>query len=270
MRPELFHMHFQGAVVAVPSYVALALAGFIAAWAGMGYLAKMRGLPLKRFFTAAVILSAMVVLGSRLLYVLHSPEQFHSIRDVLYPSTKGFAVSGGIVLAVVVSWFLLPTLGYRRGSFWDIAAGPTALGFAFGRMGCFLASCCFGKVTASPLGVQFPWGSQPHRWQIREGVIGLFQKPLPVYPTQLFEMTILLMIAGLTVWLQSLQRYREGTAAAVALMLYSVFRLINLKFRADPAGALTVWAYPAGYLVVTMLCATWIYTTNKVTKGEDV
>lgn len=268
MKPELFHFNFLGSVIHIPSYLALAIAGFVLAWMLMGILAKEEGVPIVRFYLVVMILSVMLVIGARLLYVLHSPERFTSLSDVFYPSTKGFAVMGGLILVSVVSWPLLPAFGLERRKFWDIAAGPVALGLALGRVGCFLAGCCFGKTTNSCLGVLFPWGSQPHRWQIREGVGSLFQNPQPVYPTQIFEMVALLIIGILEIWIRSRRCYAEGTAAVGALMLYLGFRLLNLNFRADPSGSLPPWVYPAGYLVAMAACAAWIYFANVNKTGE--
>jgi phosphatidylglycerol:prolipoprotein diacylglycerol transferase len=135
-------------------------------------------------------------------------------------------------------------------------------------MGCFLAGCCFGKVTDTCLGVRFPWGSQAHRFQICEGMVSLFQGPLPVYPTQLFELVALLLIGILTLRLNLRKALPKGMAAMVALLLYLVFRLCNLCFRADPAGALGPWVYPLGYLLAILACILWMLYLNKKDKEE--
>jgi phosphatidylglycerol:prolipoprotein diacylglycerol transferase len=41
------------------------------------------------------------------------------------------------------------------------------LALAFGRIGCFLNGCCFGKPTSLPWGVRFPYGSFAYRSQIQ-------------------------------------------------------------------------------------------------------
>lgn len=266
MRPVLFHVNLFGNAIPIPSYLVFAVAGFLFAWVLMGILAKKEGMLTGRFVVAAVMLSMSMVLGGRLLYVFHSPEQFHSIRDVLHLSTKGFAVMGGLLLMGVLSVPLLVSLGQDRRKFWDLAAAPVALGLALGRIGCFLAGCCFGKVTDSCLGVHFPWGSQAHRFQIREGILGLFQTPLPVYPTQLFELAALLLIGILALRLYLRKVFPSGTTAVVAFLLYMVFRLCNLGFRADPAGALEVWIYPLGYLLAIVGCIFWGFLLTKKTR----
>ena len=49
--------------------------------------------------------------------------------------------------------------GWSFGDVGDLFAPALAIGHAFGRLGCFAAGCCFGKETASRIGVAFPRGS---------------------------------------------------------------------------------------------------------------
>lgn len=216
------------------------------------------------FYLGVLVISIMIVLGARLLYVLHEPEQFSSLAEVFYPSSKGFSVTGGLALGIIVSHPLLSNLGLRTLHFWDIVAAPLAFGLAMGRVGCFFAGCCFGKVTHSCLGVLFPWGSQPHLWQIQEGIVGFFQAPQPIYPTQLFEMTALLIIGVQAIRMRLLAHYVEGSAAIFSLLLYSSFRFLNLFFRADPYGSLPAWVHPLLYIITIAACIKWIYSKNKL------
>ena len=43
----------------------------------------------------------------------------------------------------------------------DLAAPAIVLGLFFGRLGCFLNGCCYGKETTSAIGIRFPIGSTP-------------------------------------------------------------------------------------------------------------
>ena len=69
----------------------------------------------------------------------------------------------------------------------DAAAPAIGAGIVIMRLGCFANGCCFGKLTEGPTGVTFPPGSYAHFWELAHGYIKLFDVPLPVHPTQLYE-----------------------------------------------------------------------------------
>jgi phosphatidylglycerol:prolipoprotein diacylglycerol transferase len=62
------------------------------------------------------------------------------------------------------------------------AAPGLAIGHAIGRIGCFLVGDDYGRPTELPWGVAFPKGLPP--------------TDIPVHPTQLYEMALLLPIAS--------------------------------------------------------------------------
>jgi phosphatidylglycerol:prolipoprotein diacylglycerol transferase len=108
------------------------------------------------------------IVGGRVFYVVQKwDSQFASLslHDALLDSVKyangGLVVYGALIgasLAFVV--FLrrrrLPILPMA-----DIVAPSLAVGLAFGRIGCLLHGCCFGGITDSPLGIEFPREGQP-------------------------------------------------------------------------------------------------------------
>lgn len=88
-----------------------------------------------------------------------------------------------------------------------LAGAPaTALGHAFGRIGCFLAGDDWGAPTGGPLGIAFPNGAPPST----AGVLREFGYPiaahipdtqvLSVHPTMLYEAAFLFLLAGALVW----------------------------------------------------------------------
>lgn len=271
MHPVLFEFTISGQLVQIPSYVFFALLGFLTAW--ILILMQVRP-PVPKAPTAIAVLSlsAALVIGSRLFYAMHNPMQFSSVRSVLHPSTKGFAIYGGLILTTVISPFLLRALKLNPARFWDISAAPVAVGLALGRVGCFMAGCCFGKPSDVPWAVQFPWGSQPHRWQMLHTGGGLFSVPLPVHPTQLYEVAALLGIAAVSWYTLKTGRFANGTAAVLAALGYSAFRLLNLLFRADPAGSLPLWLYPVIYVGIITVSLCWLLRNRpeQLKNKEDV
>ena len=84
----------------------------------------------------------------------------------------------GWLLGCVIGWWVYARITNCRFEFLLNFFSPLlALAQAFGRIGCFLAGCCYGKPTSSILGICFPEGSMPWR------AFGA----QPLYPVQLLE-----------------------------------------------------------------------------------
>lgn len=149
----------------------------------------------------------------------------------------GLAYYGGLVggtwgVAIIARRDKLPL---RKVS--DVTAMGVAMGLFFGRIGCFLAGCCYGEVTSGPLGTRFPAWSPASEGQFRAGLLAHPSLvSLPVHATQLYEAVGCLLISvGLSQWGPRQKRF-DGQVALVALVLYAVLRTLIEEFRADDRG----------------------------------
>jgi phosphatidylglycerol---prolipoprotein diacylglyceryl transferase len=151
----------------------------------------------------------------------------------------GFAYYGGFIGASVAAWYLLKA---DRFPFWkgaDMAGMVVPVGLAFGRMGCTLAGCCFGKTWSSSWALSFPGYSPASEAQWKDK---LLEQPsalsLPVHPTQLYEAAASLAIALLlTLYLHGRKRY-DGQIFLAFTALYAAARFVIEIFRDDDRGAL--------------------------------
>lgn len=126
----------------------------------------------------------------------------------------------------------------------DMTSAPIALAHSFGRMGCFLAGCCFGAVTQSPLGVSFPNGSAAfrlHRKDHYDALVSHYKDvgdwvSLPVHPTQLYEAGANFLIF-VVLWFV-VRKYKKfhGQVFACLLIAYGVSRFTLEFFRDDARG----------------------------------
>ncbi|MDW7728546.1 MAG: prolipoprotein diacylglyceryl transferase [Bacillota bacterium] len=100
----------------------------------------------------AIIVAAFFgLLGSRILYILLN-WQYYSGRSILslltqYEGLSFYGALFGGVLALYI-WSLKRKAGFLKMT--DLLAPYLALGYAFGRVGCFLNGCCYGKETSVP------------------------------------------------------------------------------------------------------------------------
>ena len=185
--------------------------------------AKKEGIDPERILDMGIYLLLAAIVGSRLLYVVVSWQEFAARPlDVFAIWKGGLVFYGGLIGAVAVGiWYV------RRHQLplWktaDILAPYIALGHMFGRLGCFFAGCCYGAPTLSSLGIIF---NDPR---------SLAPLGIALYPTQLFEaggefMNFLLLVM--------LYRHRkfDGQVFWLYPALYSMLRFVVEFFRGDAA-----------------------------------
>jgi phosphatidylglycerol:prolipoprotein diacylglycerol transferase len=155
-----------------------------------------------------IVLAAVLggILGARTYYILlNFPRLLEDPAGAIF-SRGGLVWYGGFLGgAGLVIWFIrrrrlpLPSVA-------DAAAPALALGYAVGRVGCFLVGDDWGRPTASWVGVRFPHGAPPSRVGIIETEFGIHVDPdlvarfgdvIPVHPTQLYEVGLSLGIFAL-------------------------------------------------------------------------
>ena len=162
------------------------------------------------------------LLGARLYYAI-----FYDI-DILFKNPLkffalwqgGLSIQGGITTGILVAvWFCRK----HKVSFWkftDTIAPSVFLGEAIGRLGCFSAGCCYGKVSHLPWSVTFhhPKSLAP---------IGV-----PLHPTQLY--TFLANIVGFVfIWSIRKKIKNDGYIFILYLLLSSINRFVIEFFRGD-------------------------------------
>jgi phosphatidylglycerol:prolipoprotein diacylglycerol transferase len=100
------------------------------------------------------------VIGARIFFVIHYWESFAERPIEVFAIWQGgLELLGGVVLAIAVIIFYLVYHKLPVRKYLDILAVGLMLALVFGRIGCFLNGCCYGKPTDLPWGVRFPYYS---------------------------------------------------------------------------------------------------------------
>ena len=175
----------------------------------------------------AVLLLVLVsgFAGAKLLYILAHWKTFAA--DPLGTlGSEGFVVYGGMICSIGAAYLYcrrhdLPFLRWA-----DCFMPGAVLAQGFGRIGCFLAGCCYGKATDSIFGVVFP-------------AVSSAPSGIPLWPTQLFSALGDFLLAALLLLLDR-KKHAQGLLAGVYLLLYSVGRFLIEFLRDDPRGAVGV------------------------------
>jgi phosphatidylglycerol:prolipoprotein diacylglycerol transferase len=151
----------------------------------------------------------------------------------------GLTYYGGFIGATIVGYFRLKKDRFPFFRAADMAGFSIALGLAFGRMGCLLAGCCFGRPLDAPWAIVFPQFSPAAEKQAQLGLIASsHQHSLSVHPTQLYESAGALAIAAfLMLYVHPRKRY-DGQVFVAFVGLYATLRFCLEFFRSDDRGGL--------------------------------
>jgi phosphatidylglycerol:prolipoprotein diacylglycerol transferase len=246
MHPYLFDIPLPwGGHFHVASYGMMIALGFLTCLFLLGRRSRRMGLDPTAMFDAAVYALIGGIVGARVFFVVDNWSEFADapIRMIRL-DLGGLTFYGGLIGGATC---LLFTVWYRRLPLLrtlDVGASLVPLGHAFGRVGCFLNGCCYGRTTESWLGVRFPRvvdaggkviGSPPYVEQLMDGRIPPTARwSLPVHPTQLYEVAYELAFFFILSYILT-RRRRDGDVAWLYAALYGCGRFTNEFFRADHA-----------------------------------
>lgn len=171
-----------------------------------------------------------------------------AVFDALFKIREngGFIISGitfyGGLIGAMGSLLVLLKIAKQRTRFsiaewYDILTVPLIVFHFWGRVGCFLGGCCYGKETDSILGFRFPDNAEH----------SIFHNGQKCYPTQLFEAAALVVICIIVL--------RVKHRFECYLLLYALARFFIEFFRGDDRGYVLPFLSPAQMIsVIIVLC----------------
>jgi phosphatidylglycerol:prolipoprotein diacylglycerol transferase len=166
MHPELFEVPIVHLMIR--SYGVMMVIGFLAAVTIIRYLSRHFTSNPQHITNAALYALIAGVVGARAFFVIH---YFNEFRDnplgVFEIWNGGLELLGGVLLAIAVIWLYIRHYRLPMRHYLDALAIGLVAALVFGRIGCFLNGCCYGKPTDLPWGVRFPYGSFSYLSQIK-------------------------------------------------------------------------------------------------------
>lgn len=178
------------------------------------YLRISRLQPQRTPHSWTIIVSALFFgsIGAKLLSVCLTAGQYSSfgLMQFLY---SGRSIIGGLIGGWFGVHIVKQALGIqtRHG---NAIAPAAALGIAIGRLGCLLGSCCYGKPTQLPVGVDFGDG-------------------IPRHPTQLYE-SLFSLVLFVYFYAKNSKNPAPGILFRQFLAAYFVFRFVIEFIRVEP------------------------------------
>lgn len=209
-----FTIHGYGLMIAI---------GFLFALIYGTIQCKKKGLDDDFFFNLAMFVLVFGWLGGKVMFIIVEFKKF-LISPMSVIGSQGFVVYGGIISGIATVYVYCRIKKKNFFEYIDVIAAAVAINQAFGRIGCFLAGCCYGRETDSWVGVVFPQGC-------------MAPAGVKLIPTQLFSAAFDIgMFVVLCILINS-RKYIKGIPTSVYLIGYAVGRAIIECFRSDERGS---------------------------------
>jgi phosphatidylglycerol---prolipoprotein diacylglyceryl transferase len=188
--------------------------------------ARARGLDADRVMDLGIWIIVSALIGAKLLLIVTDWRLFSTDpRQLLSLAQSGGVFYGGLILAVAVALWYIRRHKLPMWTTTDVFAPGIALGHVIGRLGCFLAGCCYGKVTEVPWAVVFtdPFAAANAGTPLN----------VHLHPTQLYEsFAEAAILAGLLLF-EGKGRPFPGRTFWGYMLAYGISRFVIELFRGD-------------------------------------
>ena len=163
-----------------------------------------------------------------------------------------WCVLGGIIGGILTAYVYcrIKNLDFLR--FFDTLMPSVALAQGFGRIGCLLAGCCYGKETNSAFSITFHDS-------------GFAPNGVALIPTQIYSSILDFIHYGILLFILKKQK-KDGETAAAYLIFYSAGRFVLEFFRGDLArgsvGALSTSQFISLFTFVAGIVLLLVFSEN--------
>lgn len=193
--------------------------GIMAAYLVGEYRAKKNGLNPDHVFYYVIWCVIGGFAGSKLLYFITDIKNIIAEPSIMLNLADGWVVYGGIIGGIFSAMLYSKIKKLNFLEYFDILIPSVALAQGFGRIGCFMAGCCYGRETHSPIGIVFHDSSYA-------------PNGVALVPTQLISSGLNFLHFLLLIWFAK-RKKGNGQVGALYLILYSIGRFILEYFRGD-------------------------------------
>ena len=168
------------------------------------------------------------IIGARVAYVFGNLSYYaENPIEILRVDRGGLVYYGGFLGAGAALWLFARVKRERTLAVLDFMITAVPLGHAFGRVGCFLNGCCYGRP-----------GTEP--WCVVSEAVD----KVPRHPVQLYEAAANLVLYAVLL-IAYRRRKRDGQIVSLYLLTYPIGRFLFEYFRGDervrlPWGGITL------------------------------
>lgn len=203
----------------VHGYGLMIAIGVLAAYLTAAYRGKKRGMDSEPLIDIAIwgVLSGLI--GAKLLYCITQYKEILANPKLIFDLSDGYVVYGGLMAGVLAGYLYCKKKKLDFIQYFDLVIPSIPLAQGFGRIGCFLAGCCYGLETHSHFGVIFPPAS-------------FAPSGIKLVPIQLISSGLDFILFFILI-LFSKKKRAGGQVGALYLILYGIGRFIIEFYRGD-------------------------------------
>ncbi|NOT74842.1 MAG: prolipoprotein diacylglyceryl transferase [Cyclobacteriaceae bacterium] len=230
-----------------------AVLGFIyMAWQGK----KQFGITTDQSNTLFLIIVAGGIVGGK-LFIIFEDFSYYTSNPLKLLSGNGFVFYGSLITCIPLMLWFFRKHKIPVWSMLDVMAVVICILHTCGRIGCFMAGCCYGKPTDGFFQVVF---TSP--------VCQAEPLNTPLHPTQLYEAGYIVFILILLLIIKRRKQF-EGQLFLIYLMLYAAGRAVIEIFRGDIERGFIIQDYLSNSQFISILLiagALYFYVTRRKAK----
>jgi phosphatidylglycerol:prolipoprotein diacylglycerol transferase len=182
------------------------------------------------------------IIGARALHVVtYWKEDFagQPFWEIFAVWRGGLVYYGGLIGASLAGLLYSRVKKIPLWKLADVLSPSIALGYVFGRVGCLLNGCCFGRECHLLWAVQYPVGHETHP-------VG--SAAVPVHPSQIYDSLLSLILYFALAWLYRRKKF-DGQVFATYLLCYAVTRSVVETYRGDYTAPHLHWGLTPAHLI---------------------
>ena len=230
------------------SYGFMMALAFLAGIALAAWLAKKENIGPDKIFDLALYVILVSIIGARIFYIFEFWADFYANPiSMFYIWEGGLVFFGGVFFAIIAVYVFSKLSKLSAFKLLDVLAPATALGYAIGRVGCFLRGCCYGCETAVPWALNFP------------DVPGLR------HPTQIYASLAGLLMMGILIFILYRKKF-DGQVFSIGLILYSIYRFLIEFIRVNPRYLFNLTEAQWGSALIFVIAAVLYFYLSKQKK----
>ena len=214
MHNELLHI----GPLTVYGYGFMIAMGVLAAWFVAEQRARKLKLACEHIFYLVVWCAIGGFTSAKILFWITNWREFlQNPRQII--GSDGFVVYGGIIGGILAGCLYCYI---KKTDFWkyfDLVMPSVALAQGFGRIGCLLAGCCYGRETNSIFSITFQNSD-------------FAPNHVALIPTQIYSSVLDFLHFGILLYIAR-HKKKDGQVAACYLIFYSIGRFVIEFFRGD-------------------------------------
>lgn len=218
--------------------------------------AKDKGYDEDKTFNMTMITIISGVLGGKILFIITELKSIIENPSILKDFGTGFVIYGAIIGGALGVYLYCRKQGWKVLDILDLIVPSVAIAQGFGRIGCFLAGCCYGAPT------NLPWAITFENSPFAPNGIGL-------HPTQLYSSIFDFALGFLLLWYSRKSR-KQGKSFGLYVIVYSVGRFLVEFLRNDPRGNVGILSTSQFIAIFTLIFGIVIFNIDKLKgRGTD-